>query len=85
MLLVVLVATDTVVRISSSTELATSVGGAKLLRSFGIVKTAVIYRKPAAAMLAIDFDKAFAEANIAPGVILLCLHGRCNDRIDADH
>jgi hypothetical protein len=35
-------------------------------------------------MLGVDFDKAAAELNIAPAVILLRLNRRCDDRIDSD-
>src|SRR5215472_4165338 len=50
---------------------------------FGVVKTSVIHREPAAAVLSVDFDKAVAELNIAPSVILLRLNRRCDDRIDS--
>ena len=56
-----------------------------LLRGFGVVQAAVVYGKPAAAVLGIDFDETFAETDIAPAVILLCLHGGRNNWIDSDH
>ncbi len=52
---------------------------------FGVVKAAVIHGEPAAAMLGVDFDKAVAELNIAPRVILLRLNGGRNDWIDSDY
>ena len=48
------------------------------------MKPAVIHGEPAAAMLGINFDEAVAELNIAPGVILLRLNRRCEDRIDSN-
>ena len=48
------------------------------------MKAAVIHGEPAAAVLGIDFDKAVAELNIAPGVILLCLNRRRDDGIDSN-
>src|SRR6266542_5803574 len=51
---------------------------------FSVVKPAVIDRQSAAAMLGVDFDKAMAELNIAPGVILLCLNRRGDHRIDSN-
>ena len=49
------------------------------------MKAAVINGELSAAMLGVDFDKAVAELNIAPAVILLRLNRRCEDRIDSDH
>ena len=57
----------------------------ELLRSFGLVKTAVIDGEPSPAMLGINFHETFAETYIAPAVILLRLNGRCEDRIDSNH
>ena len=51
---------------------------------FSVVKPAVIDRQSAAAVLGIDFDKAVAELNIAPGVVLLRLNRRCEDGIDSN-
>jgi len=51
---------------------------------FGFVKTTVINGELPAAVLSIDFDKAVAELNIAPRVILLRLNRRCEDRIDSN-
>src|SRR5206468_5410609 len=50
----------------------------------GFVKTAVIDCELAVTRLAVDFDETMTEQNFAPGVILLCLHGRGNHRIDAN-
>jgi len=47
------------------------------------VKPTVIDGESAAAVLCINFDETFAETDIAPAVILLCLHGRCDDGIDS--
>ena len=66
-------------------ELEASESLRDLLRRFGVVKAAVIHRQSAAAVLGIDFDKAVAESNIAPSVILLCLNRRCNHRIDSNN
>src|SRR5262249_49126848 len=44
----------------------------------------VIDSQPAATVLGIDFDKAVAELNIAPGVILLGLYRGCDDRINSN-
>lgn len=60
-------------------------GKRKLLRSFGFVKPAIIDGELTLPRLGIDFDEAFAKADIAPRVIPLRLHGRCNNRVDADH
>ena len=49
------------------------------------MQTAVVHGQATLAQLGIDFDEAFAEAYVAPGVILLCLHGGRNDWIDSDH
>jgi hypothetical protein len=49
------------------------------------MKSAVIHGEAAAAVLSIDFDKAVAELNVAPRVILLRLNRRCEDRIDSDN
>ena len=49
------------------------------------MKSVVINGELPAAMLGIDFDKAVAELNIAPAVILLRLNRRCEDRIDSNH
>ena len=48
------------------------------------MKSIVINGEPAAAMLGVDFDKAVAELNIAPRVILLRLNRRCEDRIERE-
>ena len=48
------------------------------------MKAAVIDGEPAATVLGINFDEAVAEFNIAPRVILLCLHRRCDHRIDSN-
>jgi hypothetical protein len=55
-----------------------------LRHRFGVMKSTVIHGEPTAAMLGVDFDKAVAELNIAPRVILLCLNRRCEDRIDSN-
>src|SRR5437762_13537426 len=47
------------------------------------MKSPVIHGEPTTAMLGVDFDKAVAELNIAPAVILLRLNRRCDDRIDS--
>src|SRR5438067_8340485 len=47
------------------------------------MKAAVVHGEPAATVLGVDFDEAAAELNIAPGVILLRLNRRCDDRIDS--
>ncbi len=49
------------------------------------MNTAIIDRKPAASMIGVNFDEAFAESNIAPGVILLRLNGRSDNRIDTNN
>src|SRR5262245_34909014 len=54
----------------------------RLRRGFGLVKTAVIYGELASSRLGIDIDEAFAEANIPPAVIVLCLDGSSNNRIN---
>src|SRR5207253_10601197 len=41
-----------------------------LRHRFGVVKAAVIHGEPAAAVLGVDFDKAVAELNVAPAIIL---------------
>ena len=58
--------------------------GRNLLRRFSFVKTTVINGELPTAVLSIDFDKAVAELNIAPRVILLRLNRRCEDRIDSN-
>ena len=81
-----LVAIETVVRISGFAKNWQRLEWQRnLLRSFGFVKPTVIDGELSLPRLSIDFDEAFAKADIAPRVILLRLHGRCNDRIDADH
>ncbi len=42
------------------------------------MKSIVINGEPTAAVLSVDFDKAVAELNIAPAVILLRLNRRCD-------
>jgi len=48
------------------------------------MKPTVIHGESAATVFSVDFEKALAELNIAPAVILLRLNRRCDDRIDSD-
>ena len=66
-----------------ASETATSGSARNLLRWFGVVKSTVINGEPTASRLGIDIDKALAELNIAPPVIMLRLDRRCDDRIDS--
>ena len=59
--------------------------GENLLHSFGLVKATVIHRELALSSLSVDFDEPFAEPDVAPAVILLCLDGSSYHRIDARH
>jgi len=52
---------------------------------FGFMNSAVVYRESAAAVLGVDFDEAFAESNIAPGVVFLRLDSGRDNRIDSDY
>ena len=46
---------------------------------------AVIDGQFAVAVLAVDLDEAVAESEIAPGIVLLCLDGGGDNRIDSDN
>ena len=59
--------------------------GENLLHSFGLVKAAVIHRELALSRLSVDFDEPFAEPDVAPAVILLCLDRSSYNRINARH
>jgi hypothetical protein len=48
------------------------------------VDAAVIDAQSAIVELVVDFDKAFAKTNLAPGVIFLDLDRGGNDRFHAD-
>ena len=47
------------------------------------MKATVIHRELSVTRLGINIDEAFAEADIAPAVIVLCLDGSSYDRINS--
>src|SRR4029077_1681543 len=53
-------------------------------RRLGVVEAAVIDSKLSVAARGVDLGEALAEFDISPKVILLSLHSRENDWIDAD-
>src|SRR5207249_2134209 len=55
------------------------------IHRLGLVKAAVIDRELAVAVVGINLDETFAEPNVAPRVILLCLDGSWNDWVDSDN
>src|SRR4030095_530178 len=48
------------------------------------MNSTVIDRQSTTAVLGVDFDEAFVESNIAPGVVLLRLDGGSDNRIDSN-
>src|SRR5439155_24380541 len=56
-----------------------------LIYRLGLVKSAVIDSESAAALLGINFDESMAESDVAPNVVLLCLNGSSDNRVDSDN
>jgi multidrug transporter EmrE-like cation transporter len=59
--------------------------GMSLPHCFGVMKTTVVDTKPPRFQFGVDFNEAFAETDVAPGVILLRLNWSGNHRIDSDN
>ena len=51
----------------------------------GFMNSTIIDRESTTAVLGVDFDEAFVESNLAPGVVLLRLDSGSDNRIDSDH
>src|ERR1044072_4715409 len=62
-----------------------SVSSRGKLHLFRVMKAPVIHGQSAPAMFGIHFGKTLAETNITPAVVLLCLNGGGNDRVDSYH